>query len=44
MRLDPGDIGDAMADVDYNSGLMLEAIRQLEIEENTIGCQSSPQL
>jgi arylsulfatase A-like enzyme len=31
-----GDIGDAMADVDYNTGLVLDAIRQLRIEQNTI--------
>jgi hypothetical protein len=31
-----GDIGDAMADVDYNVGLVLDAIDRLEIAENTI--------
>ena len=31
-----GDIGDAMADVDHNVGLVLEAIDRLEIAENTI--------
>jgi hypothetical protein len=31
-----GDIGDAMADVDYNVGLVLEAIDRLDIAENTI--------
>ena len=31
-----GDIGDAMADVDYNVGLVLAAIERLGIEENTI--------
>jgi arylsulfatase len=31
-----GDIGDAMADVDYNVGLVLSAIRRLGIERNTM--------
>ncbi|MCI0486930.1 MAG: arylsulfatase [Blastocatellia bacterium] len=31
-----GDIGDAMADVDYNTGLVLDAIERLGIERNTI--------
>ncbi len=31
-----GDMGDSMADVDYNVGLVLQAIKQLGIEENTI--------
>ena len=31
-----GDIGDAMADVDHNVGLVLEAIKRLGIEENTL--------
>jgi len=31
-----GDIGDAMADVDYNTGLVLDAIRRLGIERDTI--------
>ncbi len=31
-----GDMGDAMADVDYNVGLVLAAIERLGIEENTI--------
>lgn len=31
-----GDIGDAMADVDYNVGLVLEAIDRLGIAENTL--------
>jgi len=31
-----GDIGDAMADVDYNVGLVLDAIKRLRIERNTI--------
>jgi arylsulfatase len=31
-----GDIGDAMADVDYNVGLVLDAIQRLGIERNTI--------
>jgi arylsulfatase len=31
-----GDIGDAMADVDYNVGLVLSAIRRLGIERNTL--------
>ncbi len=31
-----GDIGDAMADVDYNVGLILDAIEKLGIENNTI--------
>lgn len=31
-----GDIGDAMADIDHNVGLVLEAIERLGIEENTI--------
>jgi arylsulfatase len=31
-----GDIGDSMADVDHNVGLMLDAIARLDIEENTL--------
>lgn len=31
-----GDIGDAMADVDFNVGLILTALEQLGIEKNTI--------
>jgi arylsulfatase len=31
-----GDIGDAMADVDYNVGLVLDAIKRLGVERNTI--------
>src|SRR5262245_23620 len=31
-----GDIGDAMADVDYNVGLVLDAIDRLKIAQNTI--------
>jgi len=31
-----GDIGDAMADVDHNVGLVLSAIERLEVEDNTI--------
>jgi arylsulfatase len=31
-----GDMGDAMADVDHNVGLVLEAIERLGIEENTL--------
>lgn len=31
-----GDIGDAMADVDFNVGLILSALEQLGIEKNTI--------
>jgi hypothetical protein len=31
-----GDIGDAMADVDHNVGLVLEALDRLDIAENTI--------
>jgi arylsulfatase len=31
-----GDIGDAMADVDYNVGLVLDAIKRLRIDNNTI--------
>lgn len=31
-----GDIGDAMADVDYNTGLVLDAIDRLGIADNTI--------
>jgi arylsulfatase len=31
-----GDMGDAMADVDYNAGLILKAIDELGIRENTI--------
>jgi arylsulfatase A-like enzyme len=31
-----GDIGDAMADVDYNTGLVLDAIERLGIARNTI--------
>jgi arylsulfatase len=31
-----GDIGDAMADLDYNVGLVVDALRRLGIERNTI--------
>jgi arylsulfatase len=31
-----GDIGDAMADVDYNVGLVLDALDRLDIADNTI--------
>ncbi len=31
-----GDMGDAMADVDYNTGLILEALKRLKIENQTI--------
>jgi arylsulfatase A-like enzyme len=31
-----GDIGDAMADVDYNTGLVLDAIKRLGVERDTI--------
>ena len=31
-----GDIGDAMADVDHNTGLVLDAIQRLRIERDTI--------
>jgi arylsulfatase len=31
-----GDLGDAMADLDYNVGLILDAIKRLGIERNTI--------
>ena len=31
-----GDIGDAMADVDFNTGLILDAIKRLGIERDTI--------
>lgn len=31
-----GDIGDAMADVDYNVGLILKALKKLGIENNTL--------
>jgi arylsulfatase A-like enzyme len=31
-----GDIGDSMADVDYNVGLVLDSIKKLGIERNTI--------
>jgi arylsulfatase len=31
-----GDIGDAMADVDYNVGLVLDGLKRLGIERNTI--------
>jgi arylsulfatase len=31
-----GDIGDAMADVDYNVGLVLNALKRLRIDQNTI--------
>jgi arylsulfatase A-like enzyme len=31
-----GDLGDAMADVDYNVGLILKAIKELGIEKNTM--------
>jgi arylsulfatase A-like enzyme len=35
-RTGAGDIGDAMADVDYNTGLVLDAIQRLGIERDTI--------
>ncbi len=35
-RTGAGDIGDAMADVDHNVGLVLAAIERLGIEDNTI--------
>ena len=31
-----GDIGDAMADVDYNVGLVLDALKRLDLERDTI--------
>jgi arylsulfatase A-like enzyme len=31
-----GDIGDAMADVDYNVGLVMAAIKRLDIDRNTL--------
>jgi len=31
-----GDIGDAMADVDHNTGLVLQALKRLGIENNTL--------
>jgi len=31
-----GDIGDAMADVDYNVGLVLDALKRLGVERNTL--------
>ncbi len=31
-----GDVGDSMADVDYNVGLILDALKRLDIEDNTI--------
>lgn len=31
-----GDIGDAMADVDYNTGLILQALKRLDLERNTL--------
>jgi len=31
-----GDIGDAMADLDHNTGLVLDAIKRLGIEQNTL--------
>jgi arylsulfatase len=31
-----GDIGDAMADLDFNVGLVLDAIKRLGVEQNTI--------
>jgi arylsulfatase len=31
-----GDLGDAMADVDHNVGMVLEAIERLRIEDNTL--------
>ena len=31
-----GDIGDAMADVDHNTGLVLDALKRLGVERNTI--------
>ncbi|MBC7895535.1 MAG: sulfatase-like hydrolase/transferase [Cytophagaceae bacterium] len=31
-----GDIGDAMADVDYNVGLILAALKRMDIDRNTI--------
>ena len=31
-----GDMGDAMADVDYNVGLVMDAIKRLAIDENTL--------
>src|SRR5262245_5779531 len=31
-----GDIGDAMADVDYNTGLVLQALKRLNLDRNTM--------
>ncbi|MCB9722368.1 MAG: sulfatase-like hydrolase/transferase, partial [Candidatus Omnitrophica bacterium] len=31
-----GDMGDAMADVDYNTGLILDALKRLKIDNNTL--------
>ncbi|HEX6316894.1 MAG TPA: sulfatase-like hydrolase/transferase [Gemmatimonadaceae bacterium] len=31
-----GDLGDAMADVDYNTGLILQALKRLNLERNTL--------
>jgi arylsulfatase len=31
-----GDIGDAMADVDFNTGLILQALKRLDLERNTL--------
>ncbi len=31
-----GDVGDAMADVDYNVGLLLSALRRLNLDRNTL--------
>ncbi|MCB0601913.1 MAG: sulfatase-like hydrolase/transferase [Saprospiraceae bacterium] len=31
-----GDVGDAMADVDYNTGLILDALHQLGLDDNTL--------
>ena len=31
-----GDIGDAMADLDHNTGLVLDAVKRLGIEQNTL--------
>jgi arylsulfatase len=31
-----GDIGDAMADVDHNTGLILQALKRLNLERNTL--------
>jgi arylsulfatase A-like enzyme len=35
-RTGAGDIGDAMADVDYNTGLILAALKRLGVERNTM--------